>query len=144
MENLRLIYVENAKVAAVFWDWRHKTLTIFFTGIAGVAVAAAWVANHHPGALVALPLFLGALFSGVAFGLNWRTTSILGECYAIGASLETAFLADTPALLGEQQATFSRLGGKRLFGRVLAGVYCFSAVGQTGLAIAALFVRPHI
>ena len=29
-----LMYQENAKIVAIFWEWRHKEMTFFFAGIA--------------------------------------------------------------------------------------------------------------
>jgi hypothetical protein len=30
------IYEETAKVAAIFWEWRHKTMTRFFAVVGGI------------------------------------------------------------------------------------------------------------
>lgn len=30
-DHLSILYEENAKVAAVFWEWRNKLLTYYFT-----------------------------------------------------------------------------------------------------------------
>jgi hypothetical protein len=144
VDDLRLIYTENAKVAAIFWEWRHKTLTLFFTGMAGVAVAAAWTLHNHPGRLVAVPLGVGAGLAVVAFGLNRRSHYILGECYRIGGAIEDALLPRNASDLLGGAAIFKALQSGRAFGWLIGALFALAALGQVGLAVAALVVRPHI
>ena len=40
--SLALVYGENAKIAATFWEWRHKVMTHFFTAFAAIVVLAGW------------------------------------------------------------------------------------------------------
>jgi hypothetical protein len=41
-ENLNLLYQENAKVAAIFWEWRFKLMASFFAVIAALFALAGW------------------------------------------------------------------------------------------------------
>jgi hypothetical protein len=43
MAELQALYEENAKVASVFWEWRHKLLTFFFTATSALGLASAWI-----------------------------------------------------------------------------------------------------
>lgn len=82
-------YEETGKVAASFWEWRHKVMTFFFTGIAGLAIFASWVYTHGLGkAFLALPLFLGGFGASIAFFLDWRIARILNVIYVSGRALE--------------------------------------------------------
>jgi hypothetical protein len=89
VETWRVAYEETSKVAMSFWEWRHKVMTFFFTGIAGLAVFASWIYTHGLGkAFLALPPFLGGLGASIAFFLDWRIATVLDEIYISGRSLE--------------------------------------------------------
>jgi hypothetical protein len=88
-ETWQIAYEETSKVAVSFWEWRHKVMTFFFTGLAGLAVFAGWVYDHGLGsAVLALPLFIGGLGASIAFFLDWRIASILEAVYISGKALE--------------------------------------------------------
>jgi len=85
----QIAYEETGKVAMSFWEWRHKVMTFFFTGLGGLAVFAGWVYDHGLGsAFLALPLFIGGLGATIAFFFDWRIASILDEVYISGKALE--------------------------------------------------------
>lgn len=62
LDLLLRLYEENGRVAAAFWEWRHKVMTYLFTGVAGIAVATGWL-YFQPGLKnwAAGPPVLGAL-----------------------------------------------------------------------------------
>ena len=84
------IYQETAKVAAIFWEWRHKTMNRFFAGIGGVIAATVWL--YEQGHVVrrwhAIPLVIGAAYSFICYLLDTRHTTIFVECYDIASKIE--------------------------------------------------------
>src|SRR5215213_7024900 len=50
---LSLLYQENAKVAAIFWEWRHKVMTNFFTAIVALFALSGWFYQQQFGRAVA-------------------------------------------------------------------------------------------
>lgn len=94
-EKLALLYQENAKVAAIFWEWRYKLLASFFAVNTAVFALAGWFYQQSElRALLFAPLALGAIFCLVLFALDFRTAAILRKCYSIGEGLEKEFCAN--------------------------------------------------
>lgn len=88
-EKILLLYTENAKVAATFWEWRHKVMERFFAGLAGIAFAVGWLYGHPElRSLLFIPLLFGAAFSVVSFLMDNVNRKILLGCYATGKDLE--------------------------------------------------------
>ena len=87
-DRLAVLYQENARIASVFWEWRHKLLTYAFSGIAGLLIAAAWLHSHEYGRVTAVPFFLAVLVALAVIALNERTGLILSESYRVGADLK--------------------------------------------------------
>jgi hypothetical protein len=86
---ISLVYVENAKVAATFWEWRSKVMERFFAAMAGVAFAEGWIyARKELHSLLFIPLLLGAIFSIVSLLMDDANRRILLGCYATGKELE--------------------------------------------------------
>lgn len=54
-QRLSLLYQENARVAAAFWEWQHKTLTIFTAGITALLAIEVWIYNNDLGGYTAIP-----------------------------------------------------------------------------------------
>ena len=85
------LYQETAKIAAIFWEWRHKTMTRFFAGVGGVIGIMVWL-YENGGRLIrwwhAIPLGIGALYSVICYYLDKRHTTIFVECYDIASKLE--------------------------------------------------------
>lgn len=84
------IYEETAKVAAIFWEWRHKIMTHYFAGMAALIALIGWLYQQAGGIRMWLcaPLLLGAIFSFISYSLDKRNKSILEECYRIGKDLD--------------------------------------------------------
>jgi len=73
LKKLSLLYQENAKVAAIFWDSRHKVMASFFGGIGALFALTGWFYQHPElHGLLFAPLFLGAVFSFVCSFLDLK------------------------------------------------------------------------
>jgi hypothetical protein len=90
-EKQSLLYQENAKVAATFWEWRHKIMTYTFSVIAALLGLTAWLHahQHKAGWLEAVPIGFGGMLAFLAAGLDARNAQILHHCYRIGAEIES-------------------------------------------------------
>lgn len=85
------VYDQNAKVTAIFWEWRHKTMTHFFGAIGAVVAVSGWLYVQHDKHITiwhCFPLLIGGIYSYVSFLLDSRHTKILRKCYSIGAEIE--------------------------------------------------------
>lgn len=134
-ERSALLYQENAKVAAIFWEWRYKVMVAFFAGVSGLFALAGWFYQQAElRVLLFAPFALGAVFCLAALALDLRNTAILRECYRIGAELE--------GKLGSEGAIFKSIGAthytKITYTVILRLVY----VG-VGLLLAALMYRAY-
>jgi hypothetical protein len=84
------LYEENAKVTAIFWEWRHKVLTHFF-GVSGAFIAGTGWLYHASQSLRwwhCFPLLLAANYSFMSYKIDKRHTQILRESYSIAAGIE--------------------------------------------------------
>ena len=84
------LYEENAKVTAIFWEWRHKVLTHFF-GVNGALIAGTgWLynASQNLRSWHCFPLFLAAIYSFISYKIDKRHTQILRKSYRIAADIE--------------------------------------------------------
>src|SRR5690348_15149431 len=84
------LYEENAKVTAIFWEWRHKVLTHFF-GVSGALIAVTGWLYYASGDLRpwhCVPLLLAAAYSLISHDIDARHTLILRRSYAIAAGIE--------------------------------------------------------
>jgi hypothetical protein len=84
------LYEENAKVTAIFWEWRHKVLTHFF-GVSGALIAGTgWLyhASQNLRLWHCFPLFLAAIYSLISYKIDKRHTQILRASYRIAEGIE--------------------------------------------------------
>jgi heme A synthase len=84
------LYEENAKVTAIFWEWRHKVLTHFF-GVNGALLAVTGWLYNTSGDLRwwhCVPLLVAAAYSFISYKIDKRHTKILRSCYGIAAGIE--------------------------------------------------------
>lgn len=91
-ERLSLLYQENAKVAAIFWEWRNKIITYFAASIVALFTLAGWLYQQKPGRLVSFPLFIGSMLSFVLTYLDDRNGEILKASYKCGKDIEIELL----------------------------------------------------
>jgi hypothetical protein len=88
-KHLDLLYEENAKVIALFLDWRDKVMNRSFAVTGAVFVAAGWLYQQPDGRIwLPIPFLLGALFSAISLLLDHRNGRILAECFRIGGEIE--------------------------------------------------------
>ena len=113
--NLALLYEENAKVVALFLEWRHKVLNRSFAVTGAVFVAAGWLYQQSDGrGWLPVPFLLGAMFSAISLLLDHRNGRILAECFRIGGDLEKRLIGE-PAIysfIGETRSepvTYNRV-----------------------------------
>jgi len=89
IQRLTLLYTENAKVAAIFWEWRNKILTQLFAVVAGLTALDGWFYQRNLYRFLPIPLLLGSVFSFVAFFLDYANGRALGDCLRLGGQLES-------------------------------------------------------
>jgi hypothetical protein len=107
-EILSLLYQENAKVAAIFWEWRHKVMVSFFAGIAALFALAGWFYQQTElRGLLRPALFIGSILSLVSFFLDRRNANILRDCYRVGKVVESKLTKDVAIAGG---AIFESIG----------------------------------
>ncbi|WP_426504347.1 hypothetical protein ACPPVO_43185 [Dactylosporangium sp. McL0621] len=41
------LYQENVKIAAAFWDWRHKLMAFTFTIVSALAAVGTWATTRQ-------------------------------------------------------------------------------------------------
>jgi hypothetical protein len=140
-ERLSLLYQENARVAAAFWEWQHKTLTIFTAGITALLAIEVWIYNNDLGGYMAIPPGAAALLSWLCMRFTERNRAILNRTYEVGKALEAKIakgleLPDEPMFtwLGSHPGTYRRL---------LPRVFKTAVVVFLALTIAALLDAPH-
>ncbi|PYS30032.1 MAG: hypothetical protein DMF75_16470 [Acidobacteria bacterium] len=132
-----LIYKENAKIVAIFWEWRHKELTIFFAGMAGLFALSSWLyQNQRPElhGLFGAPFIIGVAFCIVSLLLDIRNARILKDCYRIGQEIEKKWC--DRGILSEEAVIFVAVGRKQgiTYTRVLRILYITSALSLAFLA----------
>ena len=101
VQKLSLLYTENAKVTAVFWDWRHKLMERSFAVLGGVLLASGWL--YHEKELrqfVWITLLVGSIYNITTALLDNVNKRILRGCYKVGHDLEQK--------IGGGSGTFSR------------------------------------
>lgn len=85
------LFEENGRVAAAFWDWRHRLMTFFFTGMAAALAASAWLVTHHAArGYVAIPLASAAGLAVISCLLDRRVGDILKTVHRSGSRYEVA------------------------------------------------------
>jgi hypothetical protein len=89
LQKLVLLYTENAKVAATFWEWRHKVMERFFAGVAAIIIGSAWLYQREElRRLLFIPLLVGAALCVVSYLMDRVNKKILLGCYATGKRIE--------------------------------------------------------
>jgi hypothetical protein len=140
-ERLSLLYQENARVAAAFWEWQHKTLTIFTAGITALLAIEVWIYNNDLGRYMAVPLGAAAVLSWLCMRFADRNRAILNRTYEIGKELEAKIAA---GLEQPDEPIFTWLGSQPgTYRRVLPRMFEIAAVVFLGLAVAAIIHAPR-
>jgi hypothetical protein len=140
-----ILYSENAKVAAIFWDWRHKVLAAFAASFSGVVFVVGWLFQTHqgkPGWWLPIPVGLGSLLAFACYRLDKANMTVLGCCYEVGRELEKRILSDSSGIFRKiaerpTQVRFSQVfsiiyKGSAILLLILAGVLAL-LIGCHGL-----------
>jgi ABC-type uncharacterized transport system permease subunit len=140
-QRLSLLYQENARVAAAFWDWQHKTLTIFTAGITALLAIEVWIYNNDLGRYMAIPSGAAALLSWLCMRFTERNRVILNRTYEIGKVLEAKIIE---GLEQPYEPIFTWLGSHPgTYRRLLPIVFKTAVVIFLALTIAAIIHAPH-
>jgi hypothetical protein len=98
---LALLYQETGKVAAAFWDWRHKVITICSTTLVLTFAIVSWMYKQRLGGIaMSFPLAAGAGIALMCRGMDRRNGQIMAASYAVAKPLEqvlTSFAEPIPA-----------------------------------------------
>jgi hypothetical protein len=89
---ISLLYQENVKIAAIFWEWRHKLITQFVTAMTAIMFVSAWF-YERPSlrTWTFSPFLLGAILSMIFLLLEKLNNNVLRTCYKTGNDLEITF-----------------------------------------------------
>lgn len=140
-ERLSLLYKENARVAAAFWEWQHKTLTIFTAGITALLAIEVWIYNNDFGRYIAIPPGAAALLSWLCMRFTERNRAILNKTYEIGGQLEAEI---TEGLEQSREPIFTWLGSHPGTYRViLPRMFKVAVIVFLAAAIAAVVHPPN-
>jgi hypothetical protein len=137
-KNLSLLYSENAKVAAAFWEWRHKVMTRFFAAIAATTAMASWFYQHSelkPWMFV--PFALAAVFSVLSDIMDRVNTEVLRECYQLGMSIEQKLSSDGGVFKAIQDIHHTRAS----YHWILRVMYVGSAILFAVISLVAIFLQ---
>lgn len=140
-DRLSLLYQENARVAAAFWEWQHKTLTIFTAGITALLAIEVWIYNNDFGRYIAIPPGAAALLSWLCMRFTERNRAILNKTYEIGKQLE-AEIAE--GLKPPHELIFTWFGSHPgIYRQMLPRMFKVALVVFLAVAIAALIHPPN-
>lgn len=154
-ELLKTLYEENAKVSSVFWEWRHKLMTIFLSAVGALLIVAGWLYDRGAGAWTAVPIASGALVAFHCIRLESRNHAILGDSYRVGAAIEAklagreeapaATTSDGTSEAGRAGAIFTLLDddARRRYGRQLRWVFVSIGFAMTVAAAAIAICSPE-
>lgn len=93
LETERLLYQEATRVASLFWEYRYRMMTVFFSGMAILIALAGWLYDRDLRTFVAAPIFLGGLLALVLALLERRNRDILKDAYLVAEQIEGAWRA---------------------------------------------------
>lgn len=134
-EKLSLLYQENAKVTAIFWEWRHKVMTNFLTGIGAIFVVAGWLYQQSKlGWFLSVPFFLGIVLSTVSLILDRRNGEILRTCYSVGKEIELELRKGKGAIF----EMFADYGKRNTYTMILSAIYILFGIIFLSLSILTL------
>jgi hypothetical protein len=144
-DDVKLRYEENAKVAAVFFDWRHRLMTFAFTAISALVIVCGWLVSHRaPRGLVITPLAIAGLLSFAAIFMDRRLGEIMKGTYEAGRDLEWELAGGGPAV-GAYSMLWD-LATEKAWGRlsrILPVVYGAVTIGMIALIAVEAFHPLH-
>ena len=115
------MYSETAEVARVFFEWRHKVISLQLFAVGAVFFFAGWLYDHcELRNFVFIPFLLGACVSCTLALMDQVNTRILFHCYGIGNDLEIEMRPGKGAIYS---AFFTRFNNSLSYYKILRGVY---------------------
>lgn len=130
------VYSEIASVARVFWEWRHRVISLYLFTVGAVFVLAGWIYEHpYDRRMVALPFALGAAVMVLLAAMDHINAGVLDACYSAGYFIEnySGFDAIYSALHRRSQTKVLT------YGRFLQRIYRGSAAALFTLSLAFVF-----
>jgi hypothetical protein len=112
-EWLTLLYEENGRVAATFWEWRHKVILLFGAMLTTMLVIVSWMYERRLGAVIAIPFALGSLVALACRVFDHRNEEIIHQCFRTASAIEEKLKLNT----GIPAGVYSRIIGTRSQGR---------------------------
>jgi hypothetical protein len=137
LDNYRILYEENAKVAQTFWEWRHKILIRFFMSIAAIFVFAGWMYKMKEfQKYIFVSFLIGAIYSYISKRMDNVNTWILKSCYRVGMELEQ-YIWGKSSIFGKIEEGY---GPKGSYGKLLKILYLSSSLILLFLSILSFWI----
>jgi hypothetical protein len=131
-DNLAVLYKENAEVTKTFWEWRHKIMTRFFAGAAGIVIGASWMYERCALRPWLFGFFvIGGVFCIISWWLDKVNMEVLGNCYRVGSDLEMRL---APQERGIYRCIDENFGNMQ-YHRTLSIMYWVSAIVLFGVGL---------
>lgn len=86
--NEQTLYEENGRIAAVFWEWRHKVILLSVSTLAGVLAISSWMYERELRGLLWVPFTLGSFIFLLCWRLERRIATVLIGSYRRGRLME--------------------------------------------------------
>src|SRR4051812_27051254 len=99
-------------MAKVFWDWRHKLLSLGLGAASALVALSATLGSHQTGhgpyeaIAAATPALVGAVIATAVVAVNERHAAIMRATYKIGAHLEEGLFARLTPEMQTAEAPF--------------------------------------
>jgi hypothetical protein len=89
------IYNSNVTVSTVFWDWRHKVLTLYLSLMTAIGAIVAWLYPKSPHQVyLGLPLVAASGISVMAYWWEQRVRGIIDMSIESCAMMEKRWCSD--------------------------------------------------
>jgi len=88
-ELLKFLYTENAKLAHLTYEWRHKVILLYLSSVGAIFFFFGWLYDHQTlNKLIPIPFILGTLVSYILFYMDEVNHRVMSKCDEIGMKLE--------------------------------------------------------
>jgi hypothetical protein len=113
------IYNSNVTVSNTFWDWRHKTLTLYLSLMTAIGAIVAWLyqkSPHEP--YLGLPLVAASGISYIAYRWERRVREIIDMSVGSCAHMEERWCAEGRVGKSGSLSAFTMLNTQSMQGKV--------------------------
>lgn len=138
IENIRLLYKENAIYTRYHVDWRYKIIVLFLTSSAILMSVAIWIAetkNATFEGFLFLPFLLGLILTILFFLMEKRNIGIMRMCQKVGKNLEEKLFTDGAHYFGVEKIAKNRIS----YTMILNVMYGFFIIFFTIMTFILLF-----